>query len=93
MAKGDFVKVKAEIGGKLEAVHVEVRQNGGSLEIDTDKKDGKVTVTVPAAPTLLNVFPTSKLVSVVLAVSATYSLPSPGCRSPGIVFPLGWSCA
>jgi hypothetical protein len=45
MAKGDYVNVKLEIGGKLEMARVDVKQNGGSIEVKTER-DGKVIVTL-----------------------------------------------
>ncbi len=34
MSKGDYVKVRSEIGGKLELTEVKVTQNGGKIEVD-----------------------------------------------------------
>jgi hypothetical protein len=45
MAKGDYVIVKSEIGGKLETARVDVTQNGGSIEVKQER-DGKVIVTL-----------------------------------------------
>lgn len=45
MAKGDYVVIKSEIGGKLDESTVKVASNGGRLEVKTER-DGKTTVTV-----------------------------------------------
>lgn len=38
MSKGDYIKVKSEIGGKLETAEVTVKQNGGKVESEWDLK-------------------------------------------------------
>ena len=38
MARGDFVKIKSEIGGSLQSDLVMVEQAGGKIEVDWDKK-------------------------------------------------------
>lgn len=45
MAKGDYVTIKSEIGGKLESATIAVKQNGGDIEVKHER-DGKVIVTM-----------------------------------------------
>jgi hypothetical protein len=44
MAKGDWVKVKSEIGGQLIEDTVAVTQNGGKIEVDWDKRTNLLVV-------------------------------------------------
>jgi len=44
VAKGDYVKIKSEIGGKLEIDEVVVKGSGGTIEVEWDKKMPLVVV-------------------------------------------------
>jgi hypothetical protein len=46
MAKGDYVKVKSEIGGALHTDEVKVTGAGGTIETDWNTKLGLLIVTV-----------------------------------------------
>lgn len=44
MARGDYVRIKSEIGGVLEKDQVTVDQAGGKIEVEWDKKQPLVHV-------------------------------------------------
>lgn len=44
MAKGDWVKIKTEIGGQLVQDEVTVSQNGGKIEVEWDSGRQKLLV-------------------------------------------------
>lgn len=46
MAKGDYVKIKSEIGGQLQEDEVQVTGAGGSVETDWDVKKNLLVVRV-----------------------------------------------
>lgn len=46
MAKGDYVIVKSEIGGKIETDKIQVTGAGGSVEVEWDKKAPLVYIRV-----------------------------------------------
>jgi hypothetical protein len=46
MAKGDYVKVKSEIGGQLVVDELKVVGAGGSVETDWDRKNQLLAVSI-----------------------------------------------
>jgi hypothetical protein len=68
MAKGDWVKVKTEIGGQLVEDKVEVTQNGGKIDVEWDSGRQKLLVVRllnrVGEPTVMHSYATSAVRSV-----------------------------